>query len=61
MKLYNKVFSSIKENKSKRERGEIISIPWSGLPKLSKAIPGVIKENYCIVTANQKVESCPSI
>lgn len=55
MKLYNKVFDSIKENKSRRERGEIISIPWISLPKISRALPGIIKENYCIVTANQKV------
>jgi len=53
--LYKRVIDALKSNKEKRQRGEIISIPWEGLPKLSKVLPGITKENYCIVTANQKV------
>ena len=53
--LYKEVIRQLKENKSKRLRGEIIAIPWYKLPRLSKVLPGIVKENYTIITANQKV------
>lgn len=55
MSLYKNVINALKSNKEKRRRGEIISIPWENLPKLSKVLPGIIPENFAIVTANQKV------
>jgi hypothetical protein len=55
MTLYKKTLTQIKENKTLRESGNLISIPWGRLPRLSKVLPGVMKEMYCIITAQQKV------
>ena len=55
--LYKEVIKQLKDNKQKRLKGEIIAIPWYKLPRLSKVLPGIVKENYTLVTANQKV-SC---
>lgn len=55
MNLYSDVLESIKYNKKRRESGKLIAIPWTNLPKISKVLPGVIQENYTIISANQKV------
>lgn len=53
--LYKEVIRSLKDNRDKRLRGEIIAIPWYKLPRLSKVLPGIVKEIYCLISANQKV------
>lgn len=55
MSLRDEVIKSIRDNRHKRLIGEEISLPWHKLPRLSKVLPGIIPENYTIVTANQKV------
>jgi len=55
MTLYDNVLTSIKHNKQRRLKGDVIAIPWVNLPKLAKVLPGVMKENYVIISANQKV------
>jgi hypothetical protein len=57
--LYNKTLESLKYNKRRREKGDLISIPWFKLPRLNKVLPGVMKSTYNIVSANQKVNICP--
>lgn len=55
--IYNKVISSLKDNRDKRLKGEIIALPWS-LKRLSKVIPGVEKGKYYLITANPKAGKC---
>lgn len=52
---YNEALQEISTNRQKREKGELICIPWANLPKFSKVIPGIEKSRYTIVTANSKV------
>lgn len=54
MNLYESTLDQIKKNKKIREEGKLISIPWKGLPRFSKVLPGIIKEQYTIVTGQQK-------
>lgn len=53
--LFEPAITEIKSNKSIRESGKLICIPWDGLPKFSQIIPGVEKKRYTICTANSKV------
>ena len=53
--MIERVIEIIKENKRKRESGELISIPWHSLHRLNKILPGIEQKHYVIVTANQKV------
>jgi len=59
MKLFNSVLEALRYNKTRRLKGDYISIPWYKLPNLSKYLPGIMQSHYTIVTANQKVEYCP--
>lgn len=52
--ILNKVIEELKRNKSLREMGKDITIPFP-FPRFSKFIPGVQKGRYYIVTANSKV------
>jgi len=52
--LYNKVVQQLERNKSIRENGGFVAIPWD-LPRLSKALPGIVQGRMNIVTANAKV------
>jgi hypothetical protein len=51
--ISNRVIESLKNNRDKRLRGDVIAIPWS-LRKLSTLIPGVEKEKYYLITASPK-------
>jgi replicative DNA helicase len=51
--ISNRVLSSLRENREKRLRGDIIAIPW-GLERLSKVIPGVEKSRYSLITGSTK-------
>lgn len=52
--IFTRVLEEIKENKARRERGEIVNIPFP-FPKFSAHVPGIQKGRYIGVTANQKV------
>ena len=52
--IFTRVLEEIKENKERRERGEIVNIPFP-FPKFSAHVPGIQKGRYIGVTANQKV------
>lgn len=51
--ISNKVLNSLRENREKRIRGDIIAIPWE-LERLSRVIPGVEKSRYYLCTGNPK-------
>ena len=51
--ISSKVIDSLKNNRDKRLRGDVIAIPWS-LTRLSRLLPGVEKRNYYLISANQK-------
>lgn len=53
--IFDRVLEGFKENKLKRERGDIVNIPFP-FPRFSKFIPGIQKGRYIGVTANQKVK-----
>lgn len=52
---YDRVLAEFRANKTARESGRQILIPWESFPKLSTVLPGVQKGRYVIVTANSKV------
>lgn len=51
--ISSKVIDSLKNNRDKRLRGDLIAIPWS-LTRLSRLLPGVEKGQYVIVSASPK-------
>ncbi len=53
--IYDRVVQELEGNKKLREKGDIISLPWTSMPKLSTRLPGVQQGRYIIVTANSKV------
>ena len=61
MSLFNSTIERLKYNQNRRLKGDLISIPWFKLPSLNKQLPGVMQSTYTIISANQKVKSCPSI
>lgn len=54
MSIFNTVLDQIKYNKERREDGKIIAIPFP-FPRFSNYIPGIQKERYFLITANEKV------
>lgn len=52
--IFDRVLEEIEENKTRRERGEIVNIPFP-FPRFSAYVPGIQKGRYIGVTANQKV------
>lgn len=52
--LYTRTLNSLKINKSLREEGKHIAIPF-GFPLLDKQFPGITQSTYHCVTANEKV------
>lgn len=55
MRMIERVIKGLEENKQRRERGDVIAIPWSTLPRLNDALPGVEQGKYYIVSARPKV------
>lgn len=53
--IFGRVKKNVKANKKLREEGKDIVIPWESFPRLSKAIPGVQRGRYAIITAASKV------
>lgn len=54
-RIFNSVVETIEQNKSIKESGGIIAIPWEdGFPRLSTVIPGVRKGLYTIITSGTK-------
>jgi hypothetical protein len=51
--ISKKVIDSLKNNRDKRLKGDIIAIPW-GLPRLSRLIPGVERGKYFLISASPK-------
>ena len=56
--LFDIVYDKMMENKSIRESGKLIALPWTDIPQLNTIIPGIEKERYTIVTASSKVGKC---
>jgi len=54
LSLYERTIKKIRENKAKRLSGEIIALPWHGLPRLSKILPGIEPEKIIIITSGPK-------
>ena len=54
--LYEKVVKQLERNKSIRESGDVVSIPWD-LPRLSNVLPGIVQGRMNLVTASSKVNS----
>jgi len=54
MKLFDETLYEIKQNKSIKESGKLLAIPFHKLPKLSTVLPGIRKKQYSIVTSNTK-------
>lgn len=54
MKIFDRVKTTIYQNKVTAESGGFNAIPWE-LPKLSTILPGIQRAKYQIVTANSKV------
>lgn len=57
--VYSNTLNQLREGRKKRLNGDQMAIPWTRLPRLNKVLPGVIQEHYTVVSANQKVNSCP--
>jgi len=51
--ISSKVIDSLKNNRDKRLRGDVIAIPWS-LTRLSRLLPGVEKGKYVMISASPK-------
>lgn len=60
MSLFKRVYDSIIERKKRLEQGLINCIPW-GLPRFENESPGIEQGRYYLLSANQKVDSSPSI
>lgn len=54
MSLYERTIKKIRENKAKRLSGEIIALPWHGLPRLSRILPGIEPERIIILSGGPK-------
>lgn len=54
MSIYSRVKETLKKNKQNRLEGKLNCIPWS-FKRLTKALPGVQKARYQIITASSKV------
>ena len=54
MSLYDETLYQIKQNKSVKESGKLLAIPFHRMPKLSTILPGVRKGVYTVVTASTK-------
>lgn len=52
--IFHRVLDEIKDNKKRREAGEIVNLPFP-FPRFSKYVPGIQKGRYIGITANQKV------
>ena len=53
MSVYEGVLGKLKLNKERREKGDVIAIPWS-LPRISSVLPGIEKGRYNLVSASPK-------
>lgn len=51
--ISSKVIDSLKNNRDKRLRGDVIAIPWS-LTRLSRLLPGVERGKYVMISASPK-------
>ena len=52
--LFNRTIESLKENKTLREAGKHITIPF-GFPRLNKLHPGISKGTINLISANTKI------
>jgi hypothetical protein len=51
--LYQSVLTELSSNKTRRESGDVIAIPWS-LPRLSSVLPGIEQGRYNLISASPK-------
>lgn len=54
MSLYNRVFESLKDRRSRLLSGMINCIPWN-LPRFENELPGIERGKYYLISANSKV------
>jgi hypothetical protein len=54
MDLFNRVKTTLKENRQNRLDGKVNCIPWIDMKKLSSVIPGIERGKYWIVTGASK-------
>ena len=57
MSVFEGVLETLQENKQRRLKGDIISIPWS-LPRLSRVLPGIEQGRYNLISASPKAGKC---
>jgi len=51
--LYSNVVEELRENKLRRQSGDVIAIPWA-LPRLSAVLPGIEQGRYNLISASPK-------
>lgn len=52
--MIERVIKELEDNRQKRLNGDLIAIPWSTLPRLSKVLPGVRQRHYTIISSQTK-------
>ena len=52
--MIDRVIKELEENRERRERGDLIAIPWSTMPRLNRVLPGVQQGKYYLVAARPK-------
>ena len=52
--MIERVIQKLKDNRDRRNSGEVIAIPWT-LPRLSRVLPGIVQGRYNLISANSKV------
>jgi len=52
--MINDVIKELESNKDRRERGDLIAIPWSTLQRLNEVLPGVQQGKYYLIAARPK-------
>jgi hypothetical protein len=55
MEMIDRVVTGLEKNRERRLNGDLIAIPWSTLPRLNDALPGVEQGKYYIMAARPKV------
>ena len=50
---YKQVIKQLEDNKLRREKGDLIAIPWN-LPRLSNVLPGIEQGRYYLISASPK-------
>ena len=52
--MIDEVIKKLEANRERRLNGDLIAIPWSTLPRLSKVLPGVRQGHYTLISSQTK-------